>query len=76
MTERQARLVLNALPNIGPVTLNRLLQELGGDPRRVFAVSRAQLLAVRGVGPVIADSILAWAEHFNLGREEERMEKG
>jgi DNA processing protein len=75
MSERQAMLVLNALPNIGPVTLNRLLQELGGDARRVFAASRPQLLAVRGVGPVIADSIAACAEHFNLGREEERMEK-
>ena len=26
LTERQAFLVLNALPNIGPVTLNRLLE--------------------------------------------------
>ena len=34
MTERQAFLILNALPNIGPITLNRLLAELGGDPPR------------------------------------------
>ncbi|MEJ1971374.1 MAG: hypothetical protein WDM96_02345 [Lacunisphaera sp.] len=25
---------MNDLPNIGPITLNRLLQELGGDPAR------------------------------------------
>jgi DNA processing protein len=29
LTERQALLVLNALPNVGPITLNRLLGELG-----------------------------------------------
>ena len=54
LTERQAFLILNALPNIGPVTLNRLLAELGGDPRAVLAAARPQLEAVRGVGPVIA----------------------
>lgn len=75
MTARQAMLVLNALPNIGPVTLNRLLQELGGDPRLVFAAPRRQLEAVKGVGPLIADTIAAWAGHFDLGREEERMAK-
>ena len=31
LTEQQAFLVLNALPNIGPITLNRLLEDLGGD---------------------------------------------
>src|SRR5690606_14628741 len=36
LTEQQAFLVLNALPNIGPITLNRVLEELGGDPRAVL----------------------------------------
>src|SRR5688572_11593848 len=35
LTELQAFIVLNALPNIGPITLNRLLEELGGDPRAI-----------------------------------------
>ena len=43
LTERQAFLILNALPNIGPVTLNRLLAELGGDPRVVLASPRPRL---------------------------------
>lgn len=75
MTARQALLVLNALPNIGPITLNRVLQELGGDPQAVFRAPRRQLESVRGVGPVIADTIAAWAQHFDLAREEERMAK-
>jgi DNA processing protein len=73
LTERQALLVLNALPNIGPVTLNRLLEELGGDPRQVFAVPRRQLEAVRGVGPAISETIATWTQHIDLAREEERM---
>ncbi len=76
LTERQAFLILNALPNIGPVTLNRLLAELGGDPRAVFATPAKQLESVKGVGPVISATIGAWREHFNLEREEERMAKG
>jgi len=75
MTERQAFLVLNALPNIGPVTLNRLLDELGGDPRAVFEVGPSRLATVKGVGPVISATIAAWHEHFDLEREEERMAK-
>lgn len=73
LTERQAFLVLNALPNIGPITLNRLLGELGDDPRNVLAADKRRLESVRGVGPVISASIGAWREHFDHGREEERM---
>ena len=47
MTERQAFLVLNALPNIGPITLNRLLGELGGDPRTVLTAGAQRLQQVQ-----------------------------
>ncbi|MBS0630991.1 MAG: DNA-protecting protein DprA [Verrucomicrobia bacterium] len=73
LTEAQALLVLNALPNIGPITLNRLLTELGDDPRAVLAAGARQLESVRGVGPVISASITGWREHFDLAREEARM---
>ncbi len=73
MTERDAHLVLNALPNIGPITLNRLLTELGGDARRVFEADARQLESVQGVGPVIRSTILQWRDHFDLEREKERM---
>jgi DNA processing protein len=73
LTERQAFLVLNALPNIGPITLNRLLEELGDDPRDVLAADRRRLESVRGVGPVISASIGAWREQFVVAREEARM---
>ncbi|HLP10049.1 MAG TPA: DNA-processing protein DprA [Opitutaceae bacterium] len=75
LTELQALLVLNALPNIGPITTNRLVETLAGDPRRVFTANAKTLQAVRGVGPVIADTILGWGNHFDLAREEERLTK-
>lgn len=75
LTERQAFLALNALPNIGPITFNRLLQALGDDPRAVFSVGARRLESVKGVGPVISSTITAWREHFDLAREEERMAK-
>jgi DNA processing protein len=70
LTERQAFIVLNALPNVGPITLNRLLEELGGDPRAVFSAGRRRLESVKGVGPVIAETIEGWAAHVSLSREE------
>jgi len=75
LTELQALLVLNALPNIGPITTNRLLDSLGGDPRRIFTADTRTLQAVRGVGPKIADTLLHWAEEFDLAREEDRLAK-
>ena len=73
ITERQAFLILNALPNIGPITLNRLLAELGGDPRLIFTAGRRRLEAVKGVGPVISATLGDWTQHFDLAREETRM---
>ena len=75
-TDRQAFLVLNALPNIGPITLNRLLGELGDDPRNVLAAGKRRLESVRGVGPEIIASIGAWRDHFDFAKEEERMAQG
>lgn len=73
LTERQAFLVLNALPNIGPITTNRLLAELGGDPRAIFAAARRRLEAVPGVGATIGDTLVRWREHFDLPREERKL---
>lgn len=75
LTEQQAFLVLNALPNIGPITTNRLLEELGDDPRTIFNTPSRRLESVKGVGPAISSTLANWREHFDLAREEERMAK-
>ncbi|AOS43396.1 hypothetical protein Verru16b_00439 [Lacunisphaera limnophila] len=73
LTERQAFMVMNDLPNIGPITLNRLLAEFGGDPREILTADKRRLESVRGVGPETSAAILAWRTHFDLPREEERL---
>jgi DNA processing protein len=75
LTAPQALLVLNALPNIGPITLNRILAQQGNDPRKIFAATARQLEQVNGVGPAISSTILNWRELFDLEREEARMAK-
>src|SRR5882672_4107015 len=75
LTERQAFMILNDLPNIGPITLNRLLEELGGDPREILATDKRRLESVRGVGPETSAALLNWRTHFDLAREEERLAK-
>jgi DNA processing protein len=74
LSERQAFLVLNGLPNIGPVSVGRLLERFG-DVRAVFAAGRRELEQVRGVGAVASECVANWRGHFDLEREEERMAK-
>jgi DNA processing protein len=39
----------------------------------VFTVGKRRLESVKGVGPVISETIVNWRAHFDLAREEERM---
>jgi DNA processing protein len=73
LTERQAFMVLNDLPNIGPITLNRLLAEFDGDPRALLSAEKRRLESVRGVGPETSAALIAWRTHFDLAREEDRL---
>jgi DNA processing protein len=73
LTERQAFMIMNDLPNIGPITLNRLLEEFGGDPREILAADRRRLESVRGVGPETSAALVGWRQHFDLAREEARL---
>ncbi len=71
--ERLARLTLNALPGIGPVTFRRLADAFGANPENFFRVSRERLLAVKGIGAAIADVIFDRQKLFNADREIEKL---
>lgn len=73
MDTRRARLILNALPNIGPVTVRRLMEALGPDPAALFFAPRERLLSVKGVGPVIADTLRDHRSLVDADREERRL---
>lgn len=73
LDERQALLVLNGLPGMGPVMMNRMLAEFGGDPRAVLGAPVEQLFAIKGVTKKSAESVAHWPEFFDLAGEEKRM---
>lgn len=66
----EQRILLNALPGIGPVTVRRLREAFGGDLAAALRAPRPELLKVKGVGPAMADALLARA--FNPAAERER----
>ena len=73
LNENQAFLVLNALPDIGPITTNRLLEAFGDDPRRLLDAPQRELEAVRGVGPKISANLRGWRALVDLEKEEARL---
>ena len=68
MTETEACVALNMVPNLGPVRLRRLL-EVFETPERVLAARAGQLRQVEGVGPELSDGIAKWEEHVDLPAE-------
>lgn len=76
LSERQAHLVLNGLPGIGPVTVRRLLDSFDHDPRAVLSAKTISLQRVQGVGEESARTLTHWQEHFDLEKEEARLAKG
>jgi len=75
LDRRQAMLVLNALPHVGPVFLRRLLEAFNGDPVAVLSGPRAKLTSIKGIGDKAADTLLNWPRHFDLAKEEASMAK-
>jgi DNA processing protein len=75
LTERQALLALNALPEVGPIGLNQLLGAFGGDARAVLSAERRRLDAVLGARPAVIAAIRDWRAHFDPAKEEDRMKR-
>ena len=68
-------MILNALPNIGPISTNRLLQQFDGDALRILRGCPEELMRVDGVGRATANAVKDWKSHFDLGREEALLHK-
>ncbi|HPC19499.1 MAG: DNA-processing protein DprA [Kiritimatiellae bacterium] len=69
MTPREAYIVLNQIEGIGPVRTRALCEALG-SPEAVLAAPASQLAGVRGVGPKVAENIVAQRGRLDPGREE------
>lgn len=64
------RILMNALPGVGPVTVRRLREAFGGDLAAALQAPRSELLRVKGVGPAVADALAR--REFDPAAERER----
>ena len=69
MTEREAYIALNMTDLVGPVRVRSLIAAFG-SPQAVFAADRAQLLAVKGIGEDVAESMLKQRDTIDPAAEE------
>ncbi|WOO41584.1 DNA-processing protein DprA [Rubellicoccus peritrichatus] len=73
LNAKQALIVLNGLPSLGPVSRRRLLDAFDNDPTKVLSADVKTLQQVQGIGPQIAKGAASWADNFDLAKEEQRM---
>jgi DNA processing protein len=56
-TRREAFLLLNSLPKLGPISTSRLLDAFHGDPVKILHANKEKLLSVKGIGSAMIASI-------------------
>ena len=74
MTETEACIALNMVPNLGPVRLRKLLRAFD-SPEEVLRMPKSRLQQVDGIGPELAEGISTWEKTIDLKAELERIEK-
>lgn len=68
MTETEACIAINMIPNMGPVRLRKLL-EVFETPQRILSTKSQALRAIEGIGADTADAIATWPDHIDLDAE-------
>lgn len=73
MIDREAAYeILNGLPAVGPVSLNRLLDAFAHDPVTILSATRAELSSVKGMTRKAVEALLDWETHFDLAKTLDR----
>lgn len=75
LNQQQALLVLNGLPQIGPIMLRRLMDAFDNDATAILGATFADLNRVKGIGQKAADILKNWPNHFDLSKEEALLTK-
>jgi DNA processing protein len=68
MTRPEAWLVLNLLPQVGPVRVRKLLQHFG-SPERILRAKSSDILQIEGFGLNQAENIAGWEAQVDLEGE-------
>ena len=74
MTESEAAIVLNMLPQVGPVRFGRLLERFGSADA-ILSATGSSLRSVEGIGPEVSSVITSWRDHADLDAELTLVEK-
>lgn len=74
MTETEACIALNMVPNLGPVRLRKLVDAFG-SPEAVLGTAKSRLEQVRGVGAEVAEAVGEWEKTVDLAAELRRVEE-
>jgi DNA processing protein len=73
MTEREAYLALNLIPNVGPIRVRRMLDTFG-TPQEILSARQSEIQSVQGIGPELAGRITSWQRSIDLDRELRRID--
>jgi len=68
MTEEEAYLVLNAVPDLGPVRTQKITGYFG-SAQDVLKASLSELSSIESIGKKIAGNICSWHKYFDLKKE-------
>ena len=74
MTETEACVALNLIPNLGPVRVRKLLQAFG-SPQAVLQAKRRDIERLDGFGLDLSTAISEWERQVDLGAELERIQE-
>ena len=74
MNDTEAAIVLNMLPQVGPVRVRRLTERFG-SPSAILTAPGSALRGVEGIGPEVSSVITSWKEHADLDAELVLIEK-
>ena len=68
MNDTEAAIVLNLLPQVGPVRVRRLTERFG-TLSAILAAKGTDLRSVEGIGPEVSSIITSWGDHADLDKE-------
>lgn len=74
MTDRDALIILNLLPGIGPIKVKELLSQFG-SPAALLKLSAADLSPIPGIGKKLAETLISWKEHVKVEEELNMVER-
>lgn len=68
MTDTEAAIILNMLPQVGPIRVRRLLERFGTH-QEILGATGSALRGVEGIGQEVSSVITSWKDHTDLDAE-------